>query len=261
MTSALFDYLPVERILEAFSKAPGNEIESEKLSSPESSAALAANTFGLFLDRPHDLPPIPGVENCSWPAICVAIERCVRFPWSGGRHPWLDAYVETPTNLIGIESKRYEPFREKQLGSFSKAYWRPVWGDRMKPFERMRDRIAAGEARFEHLDPVQLVKHAFGLRTEAQRRKKPATLVYLYAEPRTWPDGQSVDPAAIASHASEARAFASDVHGAEVAFVACTYGTILDALRASPLADVQAHAIRIESSFFDMIPEMPPHPG
>lgn len=154
MPSAFFDYLPVERILDAFSKAPGNEIDSEKLSSPESSAALAANTFGLFLDRPRDLPPIPGVESCGWPATVVALERCVRFPWSGGRHPWLDAFVETATDIIGIESKRYEPFRHKAMGSFSKAYWRTVWGDRMGPFERMRDRIAAGEARFERLDPV-----------------------------------------------------------------------------------------------------------
>ncbi len=61
MKAPLFDYLPVDRILDAFAKAPGNEIDSEKLSSPESSAALAANTFGLFLGRPHDLPPIPGV--------------------------------------------------------------------------------------------------------------------------------------------------------------------------------------------------------
>jgi len=251
MTAApiLFDYLPIERILDAFSKAPGNEINRGKLSSPESSAALAANTFGLFLDRPQDLPPIPGVADDSWPPSCVAIERCVRFPWSGGLHPWLDAYVETQTSIIGIESKRYEPFREKPAGSFSKAYLRRVWGDQMGPFERMRDRIAAGEARFERLDAAQLVKHAFGLRTEAQRRRKPATLVYLYAEPKAWPDGRPIAPAATATHAAEARAFASDVQGAEVAFVTCTYGTFLDALGTSPLDDVRAHAARIEATF------------
>jgi len=31
--------------------APGNEIESGKFASPESSAALVANAFGLFLDE------------------------------------------------------------------------------------------------------------------------------------------------------------------------------------------------------------------
>ena len=157
--------------------------------------------------------------------------------------------METPTSTIGIESKRYEPFRENPTGSFSKAYRRRVWGDRMGPFERMRDRIAAGEARFERLDAVQLVKHAFGLRSEAQRRRKPATLVYLYAEPKAWPDGRPIAPAAIATHAAEAHAFASDVHGAEVAFVTCTYGALLDALGSSPLGDVRAHAARIEAAF------------
>lgn len=33
------------------------------------------------------------------------------------------------------------------------------------------------------LDAAQLVKHAFGLVTDAGRKKKQATLVYLFAEP------------------------------------------------------------------------------
>jgi hypothetical protein len=56
MTSPFFNYLPIDKILRAFSNSPGREIERGKLSTPESSAALAANTFGLFLDRPRDLP-------------------------------------------------------------------------------------------------------------------------------------------------------------------------------------------------------------
>jgi len=54
MTDALFDYLPKDAILAAFARSPGNELASGKLESPESSAALAANTFGLFLTGiPH----------------------------------------------------------------------------------------------------------------------------------------------------------------------------------------------------------------
>jgi hypothetical protein len=52
MKSPFFSYLPVEKLVEAFANAGGNELESGKLDSPESSAALAANTFGLFLDPP-----------------------------------------------------------------------------------------------------------------------------------------------------------------------------------------------------------------
>ena len=48
-----------EEIEKIFKAAPGNEIESGKLDSPESSAALAANTFGFFLNRAWDLPLLP----------------------------------------------------------------------------------------------------------------------------------------------------------------------------------------------------------
>ena len=109
VTDFFLPYFPIEDIREAYANAPGNELESEKLSSPESSAALVANTFGYFLNRPGDFPTIPGLEDAVWPPHCVALEECARFPWSGGHHPWLDAMLETSTYLIGVESKRYEP--------------------------------------------------------------------------------------------------------------------------------------------------------
>src|SRR5947209_2825083 len=112
--AALLPGLPVDRILACYAAAPGNEIESGKFFSPESSAALAANTFGYFLNRLADLPPLPGCPKLGWPACDLGLEAIVRFPWSGGKHPCLDALVETRDALIGIESKRYEPFRAKQ---------------------------------------------------------------------------------------------------------------------------------------------------
>ena len=47
--------LPIADIRAAYLTAPGNEIESGKFSSPESSAALVANAFGLFLNSPGGL--------------------------------------------------------------------------------------------------------------------------------------------------------------------------------------------------------------
>ena len=97
---------------------------------------------------------------------------CARFPWSGGRHPWLDAVVWTATQLIGVESKRYEPFRAgAKRASFSVAYDRPVWGERMNGYSAVRDRLRDGSLGFDHLDATQLVKHAYGLRTEGLRRR------------------------------------------------------------------------------------------
>src|ERR1700676_1610081 len=59
MKNPFLPYLPIEKIRDAFAKALGNELDSGKILSPESSAALAANTFGLFLDRPSSLPQNP----------------------------------------------------------------------------------------------------------------------------------------------------------------------------------------------------------
>ncbi|MDF1835993.1 MAG: hypothetical protein P1U62_14110, partial [Alteraurantiacibacter sp. bin_em_oilr2.035] len=102
--------VPEDLVRAILDKAGGNEIASGKFASPRSSAALAVNGFGWFLDHPGDLPPFPGLKDCDWPAIRVNAEEQMRFPWRGGRHPWLDAAVETQNCLIGVESKRYEPF-------------------------------------------------------------------------------------------------------------------------------------------------------
>ena len=249
MSDAILDHLPRDEIIAALSRSPGNEIDSGKLASPESSAALAVNTFGLFLNAPERLPELPGTEDCGWPALRVELEHCARFPWSGGLHPWLDAFAETGTHIIGIESKRYEPFRGGKTGKFSDAYWRPMWGEAMGPFETMRDRLADGSTSFEHLDAAQLVKHAFGLRTEAHRLGKAPVLVYLHAEPETWPDGRPVPTADREVHAREARTFADAVAGAEVSFGVCTYRGLLEALRTSGDAEISAHADKIEQAF------------
>ena len=79
--------VPGELVRAAFDRAGGNEIASGKFASPESSAALAANGFGWFMDRPTALPAFPGTDDLDWPATRVDLEREMRFPWSGGRHP------------------------------------------------------------------------------------------------------------------------------------------------------------------------------
>ncbi len=157
----LLEGVPSDKVVERLKKAAGKELESGKFSSLESSSALAVNTFGWFIDRPQLLPSLPGAPE--WNAVqLVDVEYCARFPWAGGRHPWLDAVIQTTTHLIGIESKRFEPFRDKKHAVLSDAYDRPVWGDSMGPIELMRDRLRANPLLFQMLDGAQLVKHAFG---------------------------------------------------------------------------------------------------
>ena len=195
--------VPEDLVRAAMARAGGNELESGKLESPESSAALAVNAFGWFIGRPAELPPFPGLSDIDWPATSVEVERQMRFPWRGCRHPWLDAAVETPVHLLGVESKRFEPFRDGKTVRLPPAYDRDVWGDNMAPFAAMRDALRAGAQRFVCLDGAQLVKHAFGLVTEGRRLGKRPVLVYLYAEPSRR-GATLIPPQAIELHRSEA---------------------------------------------------------
>lgn len=242
------DFLPgvsAAHILARLAKAGGDEIDSGKFGNPESSAALACNTFGWFVDRPGDLPPLPGMKPRATASL-VDVEYSARFPWRGGRHPWLDAVVETGDQLIGVESKRFEPYRDSKKPNFSTAYSRFDWGPQMKPYEAMRDDLAAGQQTFDFLDAAQLVKHAFGLVTDGRRKGKAPVLVYLFAEPASL-KSNPIPPASFACHREEI-ARAAAVREAEVSFHAISYREWLATWPASP-SPVGDHARAIVERF------------
>lgn len=214
-----------ERLRAIYDGAAGNEIASGKFASPQSSAALAANGFAWFLDRPGDCPLFPTIADLSGPVREVAIERELRFPWSGGRHPWLDAVLWTDTHVIGVESKRYEPFRGTKPAELSAAYDRDVWGEGMEGWCTMRDLLRKEPKRYRHLDAAQLVKHSLGLATEQQRSGLAPVLVYLYAEPQ---DACRNTDAAFLTHRREIEDFNAIVAGNRVRFVACSWRGWLD---------------------------------
>lgn len=251
--SPFLSHLPAQALEACYRAAPGNEFETGKIFSPESSSALVANTFGLFLGvECRALPPLPGTELMGWPAADVRLEHSVRFPWSGGRHPWLDVFIETPTHIIGIESKRFEPFRKNGKKTFSQAYWRPVWGPRMTAYEATRDALHDGTLDQRTLDAVQLVKHAFGLVTEAARRSpgKQVALVYLHAEPLVWPDGKTISDEIRGAHASAVKDFQSRVAGDAVVFCSLTYEHLLGSWDQSGSHSLQAHVAALRGRFF-----------
>jgi hypothetical protein len=218
--------VPAESVLAALRRSPGSELASGKFDSPESSAALVANAFGWFLDRPKVLPPLPGVPMGQ--PDTVEIEAEMRLPWTGGRHPWLDAAITTPTTLVGVESKRFEPFRPGKAVGFSEAYDSRDWGKGMARFTGMRRALAEGRQTYRHLDAVQLVKHAYGLKTQSVKRARGAVLVYLYAEPAQWASGKPVSSDDIAHHRAEVAGFARAVRGDDVTFVALRWADLLD---------------------------------
>lgn len=214
----------------------GNEMRPGRFDSPVSSAQLAANTFGFFLNRPGDLllPPEWSEET----ARKVFLEKELRFPWSGGRHPWLDVVIQTPSSLIAVEAKRYEPFRGAKKAEFSKKYWEECWDDNMKKFECMRDKLSEIPGHFLRLDAAQLVKHAFGLRTQAKKLRLVPVLAYLYAEPAD----RHADEEKKIAHRKEIKEFAQAVAGDEVRFVSYTYRDLLSLWQAGSDAAVRAHA-------------------
>lgn len=242
----LLPYLDRDQIIARYRASPGNEIDSGKFASAESSAALAANTFGIFLGQSGNVIDLPGID-LSRPIQSVELEKELRFPWTGGRHPWLDVVVETGTQLIGIESKRYEPFRTKASSAFSDAYLRPEWGSGMRGYEVARDAIRDGTETFRHLNAVQLVKHSLGLLTQS-RGKRPV-LVYLYAEPLFWPDGRAISATALRAHREEIDRFGDIVSGSTVAFVAISYAQLFDAMEASGSPVVRDHCRTIRTVF------------
>lgn len=254
---AILPHLPRSLIHEAFAKAAGNELDSGKLDSPQSSAALAANVFGYFLSpgRAGEFPRNGHFDFLDGPVRQVDIERSLRFPWSGGRHPWLDAVIETDGWIVGIESKRYEPFRDQKEVSFSEAYERDVWGSQMEGYSALMLQLKKGERQFRHLNAAQLIKHAFGIRTQAQEdpesgrpARKPA-LVYLYAEPARIPGGRAIEEVEIVTHRREISEFADLVSGCEVRFSALTHSRLNSELAASPVSDLRAHATLVKSHF------------
>lgn len=234
----------VDAVRTALSSARGSELSSGKFISPRSSAALAVNCFGWFIDRPEALPPLPGIDDLDWPAERVSIERVMRFPWVRGTHPHLDAGIETKSALIGVESKRFEPFLDEKKVEFRPAYDRD-WGAGLAPFVAMRDALIRGALRFQLLDAAQLVKHAFGLATEAGRIGKIPILYYLYAEPTEYA-GKVIPPADIAAHRAEVVKFAEAVSGSHVRFAFGSYLTYL----ARFIGDERsAHATRLSERF------------
>lgn len=240
----ILPHLPVADILAAYAAAPGDEMGSGKFASPESSAALAANAFGLFLSDARRLPAFS-----VWPDIgpfdSLRLEAEMRFPWAGGRHPWLDAAACSATHMIGIESKRFEPFRGGKKGRFAAAYWRDVWKNDMNGFQSMRDRLTSGALGFRHLDAVQLVKHGLGLLTQSGRRRP--LLLYVYAEPSAFADGRAIDKAAHRAHRQEIEAFAAAVRGDAVRFAALSYDALLSDWAARD--DLRSHAEAVRRHF------------
>ena len=107
--------------------------------------------------------------------------------------------------------------------------------------------LATGRQSYRCLDAVQLVKHAYALRTQSLKRGLGAVLVYLHAAPATWANGKPVSRDAIARHQAEIADFARAVKGDDVSFIALRWADLLADWAKIPA--VAAHAAAISARF------------
>jgi hypothetical protein len=236
-------------ILSAYGAATSGDAGAGDFLSPQSSTALAANAFGPFLDAPEALPPLPELGDLGWPARQVRPKTVLPLPWRGGRHPCLDLVIVTSTAVIGLASRRYEPFRARSRTSLSGAYWRPVWGSQMAGFQSVRDHLNDGSLAFQHLDAAPLVKQGLALMNAARSTGLRPTLVYLYAEPDAWPEGAPIARDPIERHRQEIAFFAHRVRGDAVGFSALTYRELLAAWAADGRREIRDHAVALREHF------------
>ena len=228
--------VPADAVLAALARLPGLDLDS-----PDSSAALVANTFGWFLNRPRLLLPFPGVPMGLPETVELGVE--MQLPMRSVRHPRLDAVVTTPTTLVGIVSKRYQPFRPAKAVAFTEPFDARDWGPGMARFGAMRQALTSGKQTYRHLDAVSLVKQAYALRTQSVKRGRGAALVYLHAAPSHWANGKPVDPKAITRHQSEVTDFARVVKGDDVTFVPLRWSDLLAQWAKQPALTVHATAL------------------
>lgn len=92
----------------------------------------------------------------------------------------------------------------------------------MAPFEKARDQLRSRDLKYRCLDAVQLVKHAFGLVTEARRRDLDPVLVYIYLEPDMI-GIQKISPQKIECYRQEVGDFIQKTEGAGVKLCAISY--------------------------------------
>jgi hypothetical protein len=255
MKLPILEHLPLDLIEAALLAAPGNELDA-KFFSPCSSAALAANTFGRFLDRPELLRAMPGVDGVIWDQVTVQLEKTIRFGWRGGKHPCLDVRIDTFSHLIGIESKRFEPYRSPKPAEFSDRFAKEdVWHKGMRGYEGAYKRMIKSALEFGRVDACQLTKHALALWNEARRMRergqiRQPVLVYLRAEPTRWvPDGPAISAKDRESHRDSLADFASTVVGDDVQFVSLTYSQLLDAWDVEANSDLSFHTQAIRAEF------------
>jgi hypothetical protein len=170
--------------LDDVSRGAGGELKVAKrgsppFCSPDSSAALAVNSFAPFIDHAFRDRQL---------GISVArpsFERTFRITGVRSRvPPTLDVVLQEKRRAVLIESKLLEPWRSAPKVTFSPQY-DAVAEQISAGVAQTMSALRAGELTYEALDAAQLIKHLFGIQSAIRKGNLPGrcTLVLLYWEP------------------------------------------------------------------------------
>ena len=197
-----------EMIKDDYHNGDGQEW-SRKIRAIHSSAALAANTFGIWKKQPAELTllNLSGFDTLEFEVKCPT--------GLGGKPPSLDVLIQSQDTVIGIESKLLEPLKLKKP-QFAKSYTRenlPLCED---AWWSLLLRVHKWSP--SHLDAVQLIKHYLGLRKKFADGKK-VFLLCLF-----WMPLNAVEIREYDQHAKELKEFCTSVQDSGTAqFVAMDY--------------------------------------
>jgi hypothetical protein len=171
----------------AFDAGAGGEIRGPipPMSALHSSSAMAVNLFQYWLEN-QQLPILAEILNVPSKGIeSVSFERkypvCTDWTARGFREPpHLDLGIDYVDNgRVGVECKLFEPFGRQEYSPLRGAYLESpeIWSD-VPACRALAEELAKGDAGFNRLGPVQLIRHILGLKFGTTIDK--VRLVYLY---------------------------------------------------------------------------------
>jgi hypothetical protein len=157
---------------------------AEEMGGLLSSSALAFNFFGPFEQDPVRRQVLTRAMDLDDEILDLQFKR--KCPTGlAGTPPHLDVVLDLGSRVVGVASKFTEWLAPKpsKTAAFDVRYLQrreKLWDSAGLPrSQKVAEAIASGELQFAHVDALQLLKHALGLRACFGER---ASLAYVYLE-------------------------------------------------------------------------------
>jgi hypothetical protein len=212
----------VETLCGQLARGAGEELAAtasgkRRAHAPYSSAALAANAFGGWIGAEHQLQ-IAGLGGFD---TSISLEHKLRIAHRGGTAN-LDCLLQSPSTLVGIESKLTEPLARHQPVEWKAPYKTEAMAALLQDgwLEAFQASLT-GAWKPQHLGLEQLLKHALALNSHAAGRV--THLVYVYWEPA---NGSKIPE--VTTHRAEVAELARTIEDAQPHLHPLSYEEMLD---------------------------------